>query len=92
MKEVPTTVELGLPQVILGSWLAVLAPAQTPDAVVRRLNAIFLAALNTDSVQKNFAANDSEPKGSSPEELDKFIGAEMTKWSDIITKAGIAPE
>lgn len=92
LNEVPTTVELGLPQVILGSWLAVLAPAQTPDALVSRLNAIFLAALNTESVQKNFAANDSEPKGSSPDQLDRFMAAEMIKWSDIISKAGIPPE
>ena len=92
LKEVPTTVELGLPQVILGSWLAVLAPARTPDALVAKLNAIFLAALHTDSVLKNFVANDSEPKGSTPAELDRFMNAEATKWSDIITKAGIQPE
>ena len=92
LKDVPTTAELGLPQVNFGSWLAVLAPARTPDLVVEKLNALFRAALQTDSVQKNFAANDSEPKGTSRAELDKFMAAELTKWGEIINKAGIKPE
>lgn len=92
LKDVPTTAELGLPQVNFGSWLAVLAPARTPDPVVEKLNALFRAALQTDSVQKNFAVNDSEPKGTSRAELEKFMATELTKWGDIITKAGIQPE
>lgn len=92
LKDVPTTAELGLPQVNFGSWLAVLAPARTPDLVVDKLNALFRAALQTESVQKNFAATDSEPKGSTRIELDKFMSAELTKWGEIITKAGIQPE
>ena len=60
--------------------------------MVEKLNALFRAALQTDSVQKNFAANDSEPKGTSRAELDKFMAAELTKWGEIINKAGIKPE
>jgi tripartite-type tricarboxylate transporter receptor subunit TctC len=92
LKDVPTTAELGLPQVNFGSWLAVFAPAQTPDAVVDRLNALFRAALTTDNVVKNFAVNESEPKGTTRAELDRFMTSESAKWSDIITKAGIQPE
>ena len=92
LKDVPTTAELGLPQVNFGSWLAVLAPARTPDPVVEKLNALFRAALQSDNVQKNFAVNDSEPKGSSRAELERFMAAELTKWGEIITKAGIQPE
>lgn len=92
LKEVPTTAELGLPAVNFGSWLAVMAPAGTPDAVVEKLNALFRAALQTESVRKNFQVNASEPKASTRQELDKFMEAELVKWDTIITKAGIQPE
>lgn len=92
LKEVPTTAELGLPAVNFGSWLAVMAPAGTPDAVVEKLNALFRAALQTDSVKNNFQINASEPKASTRQELDKFMAAELVKWDAIITKAGIQPE
>jgi tripartite-type tricarboxylate transporter receptor subunit TctC len=92
LKDVPTTAELGLPQVNFGSWLAVMAPARTPDPVVEKLNMLFRSALQSDNVQKNFAVNDSEPKGTTRAELDKFLAAELSKWGEIITKAGIQPE
>jgi tripartite-type tricarboxylate transporter receptor subunit TctC len=92
LKDVPTTAELGLPQVNFGSWLAVMAPARTPDPVVEKLNGLFRSALQSDNVQKNFAVNDSEPKGTTRAELDKFLAAELSKWGEIITKAGIQPE
>lgn len=92
LKDVPTTAELGLPQVNFGSWLAVMAPARTPDPIVEKLNALFRSALQSDNVQKNFAVNDSEPKGTTRAELDKFLAAEQSKWGEIITKAGIQPE
>jgi tripartite-type tricarboxylate transporter receptor subunit TctC len=92
LPDVPTTAELGLPAVNFGSWLAVLAPAKTPDAVVEKLNALFRSALQTESVRKNFHANASEPKGSTRQGLDKFMQSELVKWGDIIGKAGIQPE
>jgi tripartite-type tricarboxylate transporter receptor subunit TctC len=92
LKEVPTSAELGFPQVNFGSWLALLAPSKTSNSITDKLNAIFNTALQSDSVKKNFALNEAEPKGSTPSELDVFLSAELIKWSDIITKAGIQAE
>ncbi len=92
LKDVPTSAELGFPQVNFGSWLALLAPAKTPSAITDKLNSMFNAALQSDAVRKNFALNEAEPRGSSQAELDAFLSAELIKWSDIITKAGIQPE
>ena len=92
LKDVPTSAELGFPQVNFGSWLALLAPAKTPTVVTEKLNALFNAALQSEAVKKNFALNDAEPKGSTAAELDAFMSAELIKWSDIISKAGIQPE
>jgi len=92
LKDVPTSAELGFPQVNFGSWLALLAPAKTPSAITDKLNLMFNTALQSDAVRKNFALNEAEPKGSSQAELDAFLSAELITWSDIITKAGIQPE
>jgi tripartite-type tricarboxylate transporter receptor subunit TctC len=92
LKEVPTSAELGFPQVNFGSWLALLAPSKTSNAITDKLNTIFNAALQSESVKKNFALNEAEPKGSTPSELDAFLSAELIKWSDIISKAGIQAE
>jgi len=92
LKEVPTSAELGFPQVNFGSWLALFAPTKTPNFITDKLNSIFNTALQSEAVKKNFALNEAEPKGSTASELDAFLSAELVKWSDIITKAGIQPE
>jgi len=92
LKSVPTTAELGLPEVNFGSWLAVMAPANTPNDIVNKLNSLFLAALKTETVRKNFAFNESEPRSSTPQEMDAFLDAELVKWGTIINKAGIQPD
>jgi tripartite-type tricarboxylate transporter receptor subunit TctC len=69
-----------------------LAPNKTPNFITDKLNAIFNTALQSEAVKKNFALNEAEPKGSTASELDVFLSAELVKWSDIITKAGIQPE
>jgi len=70
----------------------VVLPAQTPDAIAEKLNAIICAALRTEAVKRSFYLGNAEAFGSSRAELDRFLAAELVKWSDAIRKAGIAPE
>lgn len=90
--DVPTSAEAGMPTFQFGTWSMVLLPAQTPDPIAEKLNAIIRAALRTDSVKQSFLLGNSEAFGNSRAELDQFMAAELIKWGDAIRKAGIPPE
>lgn len=70
------------------AWFAFLAPAKTPDAVVEKLNAAANAALATPEVRERFAGFGAFPGGGSPQVLDAFIQAELTKWRKVVETTG----
>ena len=91
LPEVPTAAEAGLPGYESAAWLALLAPAGTDKAIVDRLYAAANEAVTDPKVRALFAEQGAEPADLDPEELAKFIASEITKWSEVIGKLGIAP-
>ena len=91
LPDVPTAAEAGLPGYESAAWLALLAPAATDKAIVDKLNAAAQEAVKDPKVRASFAEQGAEPAGLGPDELAKFIAAEITKWSEVIGKLGIAP-
>jgi tripartite-type tricarboxylate transporter receptor subunit TctC len=91
LPDVPTTVEAGMPDYIASGWFALLAPRNTPKDIIARLNSELKAAIADPAVRARFQEVGAEPVAVSPEEATKFLSAEMVKWRDIITKAGIPP-
>jgi len=89
---VPTTVELGLPGFISDAWFAMAAPKGTPRAVVDRLNKHVVDAVNDPATSKRLVDAGIDPATSTPDELRKFISAEVVKWRDVVQKAGITAE
>jgi tripartite-type tricarboxylate transporter receptor subunit TctC len=90
LPNVPTTKEAGLPQYLVSGWFALLAPHGTPPAIVARLNSELKAAIEDPSVRARFAQQGAEPIYMTIDQSQKFIGDEIVKYHDIITKAGIA--
>ena len=91
LPDVPTTAEAGLPNYQASGWFVMLAPRDTPKPIVAKLNHEFTAALSDPELRKKFTEQGAEPVIFTPDELGKFISAEIVKWRDIITKAGIQP-
>ncbi len=89
---VPTTVELGLPTFISDAWFAMVAPKGTPRAIVDKLNKAIVDAVKDPATNKRLVEAGIDPATSTPEELRAFISAEVTKWRDVVTKAGITVE
>jgi tripartite-type tricarboxylate transporter receptor subunit TctC len=89
LPDVPTTAEAGMPDYIASGWFALLAPKGTPKEIVAKLNSELKAAINDPAVRARFQDVGAEPVAVSPEVAAKFITAEVSKWRDIITKAGI---
>ena len=87
--DVPTSAEAGLAGFESAAWFGFLAPKGTPRGPIDRLNKEIAAAVADPTVRSRFTEFGAEPVTSTPEELGKFISAEVVKWREIITKGGI---
>ncbi len=90
LPDVPTTKEAGLPQYLVSGWFALAAPHATPLPILAKLNGAMKAAVEDQTVRARFAQQGAEPTYMTLEESKKFLGDEIVKYHDIITKAGIA--
>ncbi|MGH8649076.1 MAG: Bug family tripartite tricarboxylate transporter substrate binding protein [Burkholderiales bacterium] len=86
---VPTLDESGLRGYEASTFIGVLAPAGTPNAVVAQLNAAMRKVMDTAAVRDKFLGLGAEPGSSSPEEFRKLIADELAKWRDVAKKAGL---
>ena len=82
--------EAGLPQYVVSGWFALLAPRGTPPAILAELNGALKAAVTDESVRARFAQQGAEAIYMALDQSKQFIGDEIVKYHDIITKAGIA--
>ena len=88
LPDVPTTAELGLPDIEAGTWSGLLAPAGTPTSIIARLNAEVAKSLTQPEVQQFFAKQFAVAQGSTPEQFGRFMAAEAAKWAKAIALSG----
>lgn len=79
-----------LPGFDVSIWYGVLAPKDTPPAVVERLNKAFREVLAQPVLQSKFSSFGAVAGGSAPAELSQRIVGEVAKWRGTIQSAGIA--
>ena len=92
LPEVPTVAESGLPGFETSQWYGILAPAGTPDAIVKKLNTELNRILKSPEVVERMTADGSVPQGSTPEEFAKFIASEQKRWGQVVKTANIKPD
>jgi len=92
MPEVPTLAELGVPNAESGSWVALLAPAGTPQALVDKIAADVKEAVATEDMRKALIAQGATPRGSTPAELQKTIDADKLRYGQVIKAGGVKVE
>jgi tripartite-type tricarboxylate transporter receptor subunit TctC len=73
-------------------WYAMLAPARTPQPVIRRVHAETIKILKLPDLSAQLLAQGAEPVGNSPQELAKFIAEEIRRWTTVIEQANIRAE
>jgi tripartite-type tricarboxylate transporter receptor subunit TctC len=76
----------------LVNWFGLFAPAKTPDAVIKKVNAAVTKALRDPDLVKKLEAQGAEPTPSTPEEFRQFAGAESKKFAKIIADANVKLE
>lgn len=87
--DVPTLAEAGLPGFDSSTDAALFAPAGTPDAIVRQLNAALRAGLGVPETRQQILAQGAEPVGDTPEEFAVYWSREVAKWGEIVRARGI---
>jgi tripartite-type tricarboxylate transporter receptor subunit TctC len=85
----PTLVELGMPEMEVPVWTALFAPANTPPAIVARLQREIARVVHLPDVKERFAALGVDPVGGSTEELARQVALDIDKWTAVARTAGI---
>lgn len=89
LADVPTMAEAGLPQYDSEIWLGLAAPAGTPAAVIKRINADVTKILNEPEVKEKLAEQGIETRPSTPQEMTKLVEKDTARWASVIKSAGI---
>jgi tripartite-type tricarboxylate transporter receptor subunit TctC len=87
--DVPTAAEAGFPQYEAIGWFGLLAPAGTSATIVQQLSGEVAKAMATPALRERALQEGATPIGSTPAEFQKFLHAEIDKWTRIIQQAGI---
>jgi tripartite-type tricarboxylate transporter receptor subunit TctC len=90
LPEVPTAAEAGIKGYASAAWFAFIAPRGTPRPAVDRLYRDTASAIAEPAVRSRLVDFGAEPLASTPDELARFMAAEIAKWRDIITRGGIS--
>lgn len=84
LPEVPTMVESGYPQVVGGSWQALMFPANTPPAIIAHWHKVIVKVMAEEVVRQRLLQGGVEAVTSrSPEELQEFIVQEAARWGGV---------
>jgi tripartite-type tricarboxylate transporter receptor subunit TctC len=89
--QVPTMVESGVSDLVLPTWIALLAPAKTPKPIIDQLNRAVLAAFDADNRSKLAEIGmDVAPAG--PEDLRALIARDLKLHAELVKAAGLVPQ
>ncbi len=86
---VPTTAEVGYPQLEGGPWFGFFVPAKTPRPIIDWLNAQAKQAFSAPENRERFAQQGLTTLLDTPEETAAFVAAESKRWGDVIKRANI---
>jgi len=89
--DVPTVAEAGVPGFAVAGWFMIVAPAQTPPAIVDKLHKALIAVMNEPDVK---ARIDQLSLVSLPTpsiaDMQAYVKSEIARWGKIVQQAGIA--
>ena len=88
--DVPTTAEVGMPDLLIENWYGMIAPGGTPEKIVAALSRIANEAMADPGVKAKLADQGLTVAGDSPEHFRGFIESESRKWAKVIKDAGLA--
>lgn len=86
--DVPTVAESGIPGYEATAWNGLMAPAGTPEPVVRRLSDALRKVLGRPDLQQKFAAQGFAAEWMAPADYARFLDGEVDKWAGVVKASG----
>lgn len=90
--EWPTVAESGLPGYQTGLWFGFMAPAATPNPIVRRLNQELVSILTTPEILNSIRSQGGDVVASTPEAFSRILREEIERYGKVIRAAGIVKQ
>jgi tripartite-type tricarboxylate transporter receptor subunit TctC len=92
LPDAPTMAEAGFAGVVLDAWFGLVAPADTPDLVIGKLNAAFVQALRDPQIVKQMTDQGAEARATTPAEFAAFIASETERLGKLVRAVGAKGE
>ena len=87
--DIPTLAEQGFPSVVTTNWFGLAGPARLPEEIVQAMYAQLRQALASPTVRERLAAIGVEPVGEPPDATQRFVLAEIDRWSAVVRATGV---
>jgi len=87
--DVPTIAESGVPGYEALAWFGIVAPAGTPDPIIKQLNASIAKSLGAEEVRERLSGLGIDATPTTPEQFAIYLREETTKWERIIRSTGL---
>ncbi len=87
--DIPTMQEQGVADFDVSSWAGTFVHAQTPDAIVDRLNKAIVASLNADPARSRLMALGLEPSTMSAQQFAAFYEQDYRQWAGVVESQGL---
>jgi tripartite-type tricarboxylate transporter receptor subunit TctC len=92
LPDVPTIAEAGVAGYEATIWLGLMAPKNTPPAILSRLNAEVVKIVSTPDVVKAWKAQGASPMAMTVAEFTRYLNDDIVKWARIVKVSGAKPE
>jgi tripartite-type tricarboxylate transporter receptor subunit TctC len=86
MPGVGTVAEQGVPGFSALAWWGVIAPAATPQPLVRRIYDELKKALDNPAVTQKLSEQGMDIVGGPPQEMDRFLRSEIARWAKVVNE------
>jgi tripartite-type tricarboxylate transporter receptor subunit TctC len=92
LPDVPTMIESDFPDFVTVAWTGLLAPAHTPDPIIKKLNATINQGLKTPELAGALAKVSVDPLGGTPADFTQTMKAELTRWTPLVKSLGLVED
>ncbi len=90
--DLPTLAEAGVPDMSAVSWAGIVAPARTPDEIVKKLEREIVRIVKLPDIQAKLRLEELDPVGNTSAEFAQTIASDLVTWSAVAKAAHISLE
>ncbi len=87
--DVPTTAEVGMPDLLIENWYGMVGPAGMPRDILDKINRVAVEAMSDPAVKDKLADQGLTLVPQTPEEFRAFIAKDAIRWANVVKKAGL---